>query len=150
MEGPRQCDSGLAQGRPLSNCFSTQTSNFYQDLAKGFCEWLVVHERIPKNPLATLRRLNVATDRRHDRRALTETEFSKLIESAENGPSIEGLATKPDLLPHAPLFELKSPGGHPRQTSKMMKLDLERAGIPYMDEEGVRRGLPRESAHDYQ
>ncbi len=194
----------LAQRRRTENRFSTQTSNFYQDLAKGFCEWLVVHERIPKNPLATLRRLNVATDRRHDRRALTETEFSKLIESAENGPSIEGLAgadrsmlyilatwtgfrrgelgaltrlsldfesdpasirlqaqfskrrkaelmplhpsvvervkawlaAKPDLPAGAPLFDLRTPAGYPRKTSKMMRLDLERAGIPYQDEQG--------------
>jgi integrase len=195
----------LADRRKTKKRFSAQTSNFYQDLAKGFCNWLVAHERIPKNPLATLRKLNVAIDRRHDRRALTEDEFARLIESAENGHPIEGLAgadramlyilatwtgfrrgelaaptclsfdlepnpalvrlsarfskrrkaellplhptvvervkgwlaAKPDLPPDMPLFDLMTPAGYPRKTSKMMKLDLERAGIPYKDEQGL-------------
>jgi integrase len=195
----------LAERRMTSKRFSAQTSNFYQDLAKSFCAWLVAHERIVKNPLATLRNLNVAIDRRHDRRALTEQEFSELIQSAEGGPTIEGLSgadramlyilatwtgfrrgelaaltrlsfdfesnpasirlpakfskrrksellplhpavaerlkvwlrAKSDLPPDAPLFDLQTPAGYPRKTSNMMKLDLERAGIPYKDEQGL-------------
>jgi len=36
-----------------------------------------------------------------------------------------------------PLFKLKTPKGHFRRTAQMMKKDLERAGIPYRDAEGL-------------
>ncbi len=36
-----------------------------------------------------------------------------------------------------PLFELRTKGGGLRGTSKTMKLDLERAGLPYCDEDGL-------------
>ena len=195
----------LAEQRGTRKRFSPQTSNFYQDVAKAFCAWLQTHDRIPKNPLLTLKRLNVATDRRHDRRALDEDEFRRLIQSAANGPDVEGLGgpdramlyilatwtgfrrgelaaltlrsfdldsapptvrlparhskrrkaeviplhptvverlrawleTRDRLGPEEPLFELRTPKGYFRKTSKMMKLDLERAGIPYRDEEGL-------------
>jgi hypothetical protein len=42
-----------------------------------------------------------------------------------------------ELDPDEPLFRLRTAGGHWRKTSKMMKLDLERAGIPYRDEDGL-------------
>jgi len=195
----------LAERRRAGRRFSAQTSNFYQDLAKAFCAWLQAHDRIPKNPLVTLRRLNVATDRRHDRRALTEEEFGRLLRAASEGPVVEGLSgpdramlyilatwtgfrraelaaltprsldldseqatvrlpaqfskrrkaerlplhpavverlrawlvARPDLAEGTPLFALRTPSGHFRKTSKMMRLDLERAGVAYRDEEGL-------------
>jgi integrase len=195
----------LAERRVSRKRFSVQTSNFYLGDAKAFCAWLQTHDRIPRNPLATLKRLNVATDRRHDRRALDEDEFRRLIHSAANGPEVEGLGgpdremlyilatwtgfrrgelaaltlrsfvldsepptvrlparhskrrkaeviplhptvverlrawleTRDKLDPDAALFELRTPKGHFRKTSKMMRLDLERAGIPYRDDEGL-------------
>jgi integrase len=42
-----------------------------------------------------------------------------------------------DLATDAPVFALKTKTGGLRRTSKMMKLDLERAGIPYCDEDGL-------------
>jgi hypothetical protein len=81
----------LAEQRQTSRRFSAQTSNFYGDVVKAFCSWLVTSDRIARNPLASLRRLNVAVDRRHDRRALSEDEFRRLIESAASGPVLEGL-----------------------------------------------------------
>ena len=195
----------LAEQREHAKRFSVQTSNFYGDMVKAFGNWLVTNDRIARNPLASLRRLNVEVDRRHDRRALSEDEFRRLIESAANGPVSEGmsgedramlyvLATwtgfrrgelaaltrrnleldlptptislpakaskrrkaelmplhpavvdalrvwldrKPATDPNAVLFELTTSKGHFRKTSKMMKLDLERAGIPYRNEEGL-------------
>jgi hypothetical protein len=47
------------------------------------------------------------------------------------------LETRDRLDPDAVLFELRTPRGHFRKTSKMMRLDLERAGISYRDEEGL-------------
>ncbi len=199
----------LAAQRQTSKRFSAQTSNFYGDVARAFCAWLVTNDRIARNPLALLRRVNIAVDRRHDRRALSEDEFRKLIESAASGPMLEGLSgrdramlyvlatwtglrrgelaaltrrcleldTQPPTIrlparlpakaskrrkaeqlplhpavveelrawpprqaearPDTPLFILTTSKGQFRKTSKMMKLDLERAGMSYRDEDGL-------------
>jgi len=42
-----------------------------------------------------------------------------------------------ELAPDAPLFALRTPSGCWRKTGKMMRLDLERAGLPYVDEDGL-------------
>ncbi len=81
----------LAEQRATSDRFSAQTSNFYLDAFKYFCEWMVRHDRIPKNPLANLCRIRVDSDRRHDRRALRDDEFARLIAAAERGPIVEGV-----------------------------------------------------------
>ena len=44
------------------------------------------------DPLDSLSCLNVRTDRRHDRRALSQEEFARLIEAAHNGKRIEGMS----------------------------------------------------------
>ena len=46
---------------------SAQTYNHYLKSAKSFTRWLVRDQRTPTNPLAHLSKLNVRTDRRHDR-----------------------------------------------------------------------------------
>ncbi len=70
---------------------SAQTSNHYLKSIKQFTRWLVRDRRAPADPLAHLSKLNVSTDRRHDRRALTIEEFGRLIAAAESGPSIEAI-----------------------------------------------------------
>ena len=45
----------------------------------------------PTDPLAHLSKLNVRTDRRHDRRALSAEELKRLLEAARTGPRIEGI-----------------------------------------------------------
>ena len=45
------------------------------------------------------------------------------------------LGGRNDLDPAEPLFALRTESGGLRRTSKMMRLDLERAGIPYCDED---------------
>lgn len=82
----------LSDKRMTSRRFSAQTSNFYLDALKYFCDWLVRHDRMPKNPVGTINRIRVDADRRHDRRALSDEEFARLIRAAELGPSIEGLS----------------------------------------------------------
>jgi site-specific recombinase XerD len=64
---------------------SAQTYNHYLKSAKQFTRWLVSDRRTPSDPLAHVARLNVATDRRHDRRALTTEELTCLIEAAKAG-----------------------------------------------------------------
>jgi len=71
---------------------SAQTYNHYLKSAKQFTRWLVRDRRTPNDPLAHISKMNVSTDRRHDRRALTPEEFARLITAAQNGPPIETLS----------------------------------------------------------
>jgi len=71
---------------------SAQTYNHYLKAAKQFTRWLVRDRRTPVDPLVHLSRLNVRTDRRHDRRALSEDEFTRLVEAARRGKRIEGIS----------------------------------------------------------
>jgi len=79
----------LAQRR--RDGLSVQSSNFYLQNAKQFCKWMVRAGRASSNPLDHLQALNVRTDRRHDRRALSVAEVEYLIEAAECGDSIRGM-----------------------------------------------------------
>lgn len=67
---------------------SIQTSNHYLRAIKQFSRWLVRDRRAGEDPLAFISMLNVATDRRHDRRPLTEEEFASLIAAADRGVMI--------------------------------------------------------------
>lgn len=73
---------------------SIQTSNHYLRAIKQFTRWLVKDRRAGDDPLAFISMLNVSTDRRHDRRPLTETEFSSLLSAANNGPVVLRMAGK--------------------------------------------------------
>jgi integrase len=59
--------------------------------AKQFTRWLVRDRRSSVDQLAYLSKLNVSTDRRHDRRALTSEEFARLVEAAHIGDVIEAI-----------------------------------------------------------
>ena len=71
---------------------STQTSNHYLKAIKQFSRWLVRDRRILDDPLSHLSMLNVKTDRRHDRRALSLDAFACLIEAASTGPNVETIS----------------------------------------------------------
>ena len=68
---------------------SIQTYNHYLKSAKAFCRWLVRDRRTPSDPLLYLSRLNVRTDRRHDRRALSTDEFDRLLKAARAAGRVE-------------------------------------------------------------
>jgi integrase/recombinase XerD len=70
---------------------SAQTYNHYLKSAKQFTRWLVKDHRTPFDPLGHLPKLNVRTDRRHDRRALHSEEFALLVKAADSGPTIEAI-----------------------------------------------------------
>jgi integrase len=78
--------SALAVERFLSELRSKgmgkQTSNHYVKALRQFCRWLVRMKALTDDPTAEIPLLNVQTDRRHDRRALSPEEFSRLIEAA--------------------------------------------------------------------
>jgi integrase/recombinase XerC len=65
----------LPQGR------SVQTLNFYLQAIKQFCTWLTRDRRTPDNPLAHLAGKNPKTDRRHDRRPLSEDELRLVLKT---------------------------------------------------------------------
>ena len=69
-----------------------QTRNHYLKSAKSFTRWLVRDRRTSMDPLAHLSRLNVNTDRRHDRRALSPEEFTRLSEAARAGQAVESIS----------------------------------------------------------
>jgi site-specific recombinase XerD len=71
---------------------SAQTYNNYLTAIKQFARWLVRDRRTPSDPLVHLSRVNTQTDRRHDRRALSQEEFARLIEAARNGKRVEGIS----------------------------------------------------------
>lgn len=65
---------------------SAQTFNFYLQAIKQFCRWMVKDRRATQSPVAHLDGLNVRTDRRHDRRALSLEELTVLLNTTETGP----------------------------------------------------------------
>ena len=65
---------------------SLQTCNHALRAIKQFSRWLWKDRRTREDALAHLDGYNVRTDRRHERRALTDEEFSRLLAAAENGP----------------------------------------------------------------
>ncbi|CAK9108551.1 unnamed protein product, partial [Durusdinium trenchii] len=79
----RKVESLLATFR--DGGISTQTSNHYLRAIKQFTRWMVKDRRSAEDPIAFVAMLNVRTDRRHDRRPLTETELRLLIQAAMNG-----------------------------------------------------------------
>jgi integrase len=79
-------------GQLRSNGLSAQTYNNYLVAIKQFTRWLVRDRRTPIDPLLHLSRVNVRTDRRHDRRALSSDEFARLITAARNGRAVESIS----------------------------------------------------------
>ena len=70
---------------------SAQTSNFYLQSLKEFCSWAVQNRRASESPVQFLKGLNVRTDRRHDRRALSPDEVRRLLETTTAQPMRYGM-----------------------------------------------------------
>jgi integrase/recombinase XerD len=65
------------QVKPLS----PQTSNHYLTATKAFVKWCLAEKYIAENPLGDLEALEVESRRTFTRRAMTQEEFDRLIES---------------------------------------------------------------------
>lgn len=65
---------------------SIRTSNAYLGAFKAFVNWAVRDYRLTDSPLKHLSTLNVETDRRRERRALTADEMRRLMDAAIHGP----------------------------------------------------------------
>jgi integrase len=70
---------------------SAQTFNFYLQAVKQFCRWMVRDGRASESPLVHLQGLNVKTDRRHDRRALSPDEMRWLLDVTAKAPERYGM-----------------------------------------------------------
>lgn len=71
---------------------SIETCNHYLRALKAFCNWMYINKRHVENPILSLKVTNSRTDRRHDRRALSDAELQLLINAAESGPPVEGIS----------------------------------------------------------
>lgn len=71
---------------------AAQTSNHYLRAMKQFTRWLVRDRRLRDDPLIHLSMVNVKVDRRHDRRALSPDEFTRLVAAARKGKPIESIS----------------------------------------------------------
>ena len=71
---------------------SPRTVNSYIVSLKSFYRWLTTTGRLAHHPIANLKKLPEETDRRRERRALTNAEFNKLFETTYNSPKkIQGV-----------------------------------------------------------
>ncbi len=79
-------------GKIKKKGMSVQTSNHYLRAIKQFTRWGAKQKRIRENKLLHLEMLNVAVDRRHDRRALSVKEMDLILKAAREGGSVLGMA----------------------------------------------------------
>jgi integrase len=88
----RREDTLAADGSIIERGDSAQTSNFYAAAVKQFADWMVREGRATVSPVASLPMLNVRTDRRHDRQALSPDALRRLIVAAAEGPELLGMS----------------------------------------------------------
>lgn len=75
-----------------------RTRNTYRAAIVAFCNWAVETDRLTANPLARLCAADERSDRRRQRRALTEDEIGRLLEATRQRPLAEfgrGIFRKP-------------------------------------------------------
>ncbi len=72
-----------------SEGMSASTRNAYAEALTGFCNWAVANRRLAMNPLARLAKADEKSDRRRQRRAMTEAELLKLLQVARMRPLAE-------------------------------------------------------------
>lgn len=70
---------------------SSRSSNAMLVACKSFCLWVVSTGLASESPLRTLRTVNQAADRCHERRAATADELRKLIAATAQGPERYGM-----------------------------------------------------------
>ena len=71
---------------------SIQSTNFYLSCCKSFCRWMMHERRATSSPIEYLDGQNVATDKRHTRRMLNQSDFAKLLTAAQAGAERYGMS----------------------------------------------------------
>ncbi len=77
---------------------AARTRNTYLQAVRGFCKWCIQTERLALNPLARITKADEKSDRRRQRRSMTEAELVKLLQVARMRPLAEygRKTTRPD------------------------------------------------------
>ena len=63
---------------------AARTRNTYLQAVRGFCKWCVHSERLASNPLVRIVKADEKSDRRRQRRSMTEAELVQLLQVARN------------------------------------------------------------------
>ncbi len=66
-----------------------RTRNAYLQAVRGFCKWCVQSERLTANPLIRIAKADEKSDRRRQRRSMTEAELVMLLQVARMRPLAE-------------------------------------------------------------
>src|SRR5439155_5860643 len=91
---PTPAERWLAERRRLpkkDGGFGPATSSHYRKSLVAFGNWLVKARRAAENPFRHVPKVNAGVDVRHQRRPLSEDEFSRLIGAARSGGVFRGL-----------------------------------------------------------
>src|SRR5262249_6346450 len=86
---PEAIQSALAALRDAG--WSLQTCNHYRAAIRAFLRWAFDKGRIRDIPLRGVESFNAEEDERHPRRALTDDELARLIQTTEAGPDRYGM-----------------------------------------------------------
>ena len=73
------------------NGIAARTFNRQLQACKSFSSWMVKERRASENPLHHLSGLNIRTDQRRIRRALSTADMQKLLDAARTGPERYGI-----------------------------------------------------------
>ena len=72
-----------------SEGMAARTRNSYLQAVRGLCNWCIETGRLAVNPLVKIAKADENADRRRTRRALTESELTRLLEVARRRPLAE-------------------------------------------------------------
>jgi integrase len=81
----------LAARRRGEEKLSCHTCNHYLTALKMFCRWAVRQNRMPASPLMLMGSIATEGDEKRERRAITEEQFSKLVQKAAKGATVQRL-----------------------------------------------------------
>jgi integrase len=70
----------------INEGMSARSRNAYQEAIVAFCNWCVATKRLTLNPFKATPKANRNTDRRRQRRAMTESELATLLDVARRRP----------------------------------------------------------------
>ena len=77
---------------------SARTVQAYLTAIKGLTKWLTEHQKLPRDPLASVKKPNPKTARRYERRMLLPEEWPRLAAATEAGPIRYGMTGAERLL----------------------------------------------------
>ena len=73
---------------------AARTRNTYRSALIAFCNWAVKSSRLSSNPVARIPPANERTDRRHQRRALSQVEIDLLLDATRRRPLLEAMTIR--------------------------------------------------------